>query len=36
MANANTTNITQREAYKLMLNDYPHIMKIDQMCEVLY
>ena len=31
----NTTAITQREAYRLMLKDYPDVLSIDQMCEIL-
>ena len=31
----NATNISQREAYKLMLKDYPDVLNIDQMCEIL-
>ena len=27
--------ISQREAYKLMLKDYPDVLNIDQMCEIL-
>lgn len=30
-----TTVISQREAYRLMLKDYPDVMSIDQMCEIL-
>ena len=29
------TPMSQREAYKLMLKDYPDVMSIEQMCEVL-
>lgn len=29
------TNISQRDAYKLMLKNYPDIMTVEQMCEVL-
>lgn len=32
---SNTTNISQREAYKLMLKDYPDVLNIEQMCEIL-
>jgi len=35
MGTDNASNITQREAYKLMLKEYPDVMSIDQMCEVL-
>jgi len=31
----NTTTITQRDAYRLMLREYPDILTIEQMCEVL-
>ena len=31
----NTTTISQREAYKLMLKEYPDVMNIEQMCEIL-
>ncbi|MEA4966315.1 MAG: helix-turn-helix domain-containing protein [Oscillospiraceae bacterium] len=31
----NTTVITQKDAYKLMLKDYPDVLSIDQMCEIL-
>ena len=31
----NATNISQREAYKLMLKDYPDVLNIGQMCEIL-
>lgn len=27
--------INQRDAYKLMLKDYPDVMGIEQMCEIL-
>ena len=27
--------ISQRDAYKLMLKDYPDVMSIEQMCEIL-
>ena len=27
--------ISQREAYKLMLKEYPDVMSIEQMCEIL-
>ena len=30
-----TTVISQREAYRLMLKDYPDVMSIEQMCEIL-
>lgn len=30
-----TTVISQREAYRLMLEDYPDVMSIEQMCEIL-
>lgn len=29
------STISQRDAYKLMLNDYPDVMSIEQMCEIL-
>lgn len=29
------SSISQRDAYKLMLKDYPDVMSIEQMCEVL-
>lgn len=29
------TVISQREAYRLMLKDYPDVMSIEQMCEIL-
>ena len=29
------TNISQQEAYKLMLKDYPDILTIQQMCDIL-
>ena len=29
------TEISQRDAYKLMLKDYPDVMSIEQMCEIL-
>lgn len=31
----NSTTISQRDAYKIMLKDYPDVMSIEQMCEVL-
>ena len=31
MGNNNAANISQREAYKLMLRDYPDVLNIDQM-----
>lgn len=31
----NTTTISQREAYRLMLKEYPDVMNIEQMCEIL-
>lgn len=31
----NTTTISQRDAYKLMLKEYPDVMNIEQMCEIL-
>lgn len=31
----NTSTISQREAYRLMLKEYPDIMNIEQMCEIL-
>lgn len=30
-----TSTISQRDAYKLMLKDYPDVMSIEQMCEIL-
>ena len=35
MGNNNATNLSQREAYKLMLKDYPDVLNIGQMCEIL-
>lgn len=35
MGTNNASNISQREAYKLMLKEYPDVMSIDQMCEIL-
>ena len=35
MGNNNATYISQREANKLMLKDYPDVLNIDQMCEIL-
>lgn len=35
MGNNNATYISQREAYKLMLKDYPDVLNIEQMCEIL-
>lgn len=29
------SKISQREAYRLMLKDYPDVMSIEQMCELL-
>ena len=29
------TEMAQRDAYKLMLKDYPDVMSIEQMCEIL-
>ena len=29
------TNISQQEAYKLMLKSYPDVLTIQQMCEIL-
>lgn len=29
------TTISQRDAYRLMLKDYPDVMDIAQMCEIL-
>ncbi len=31
----NTTLISQKEAYKIMFKDYPDVMNIEQMCEIL-
>lgn len=30
-----TTNMTQREAYRLMLRKYPDVMNVDEVSEVL-
>ena len=30
-----TSTISQHDAYKLMLKDYPDVMSIEQMCEIL-
>lgn len=35
MGSDNSTIISQREAYRLMLKDYPDVMNISQMCEAL-
>ena len=35
MGSNNAANISQREAYKLMLKDYPDVLNIEQMCEIL-
>ena len=36
MRRVNTAStISQREAYKLMLKEYPDVMSIEQMCEIL-
>lgn len=32
---SNTSNISQVDAYKLALKEYPDVMSIEQMCEVL-
>ena len=29
------SNLSQKEAYKLMLMDYPDVLSFEQMCEVL-
>lgn len=29
------STISQREAYKLMLKEYPDVMSVEQMCEIL-
>lgn len=29
------STISQRDAYKVMLKDYPDVMNIEQMCEIL-
>lgn len=29
------SNISQKDAYKIMLKEYPDIMSVEQMCEVL-
>ena len=35
MRRVNTVStISQRDAYKLMLKDYPDVMSIEQMCEI--
>ena len=31
----NTTTISQRDAYKIMLKEYPDILSVDQVSEVL-
>ena len=31
----NTSTLSQRDAYKLMLKEYPDVLGIDQMCEIL-
>lgn len=30
-----TSNLSQREAYRIMLKDYPDVMNAEQVCEVL-
>lgn len=36
MRRVNTAGaLTQRDAYKLMLKEYPDVLGIDQMCEIL-
>ena len=35
MGNSNPSHISQREAYQFMLKDYPDVLNIDQMCEIL-
>ena len=30
-----TSNLAQREAYRVMLKDYPDVMNAEQVCEVL-
>ena len=30
-----STNLSSKDAYSLMLKDYPDVMNIDQMCEIL-
>lgn len=35
MGSENTTRISQREAYRLMLKEYPDVMDISQVCEIL-
>lgn len=30
-----TSTISQRDAYKVMLREYPDVMSINQMCEIL-
>ena len=36
MRRVNTVStISQRDAYKLMLKEYPDVMNVEQMCEIL-
>ncbi len=35
MNNMGTSNLSQREAYRLMLKDFPDVMNAEQVCEVL-
>ncbi len=35
MSQGTTSTLSQRDAYRLMLRDYPDVMSITQMCEVL-
>ena len=31
----NESNLSQRDAYRLMLKEYPDVMSVEQMCEIL-
>ncbi len=35
MNTENNSTLSQRDAYRLMLKDYPDVMDISQMCEIL-
>ena len=35
MNSETTTTLSQRDAYKLMLKEYPDVMDIVQMCQIL-
>lgn len=35
MNSETTTTLSQRDAYKLMLKEYPDVMDIAQMCQIL-